>query len=85
MLARCFEKMSDWTAALENIDESIRLDPDDGTLIWHKAMICYEAGEVKEAITLMDDYLRWCPFSSIAYCQRGRVKDSCDIDGAIED
>ena len=85
-ISSCYEDMGEWASAVEYMDKAITLDPKDTDYVLYKANIYYEAGQIKTAIEVMDQYIDAVPDYAGGYYRRGWYKDNIkDIDGAIED
>lgn len=85
-IADCYDEMGDYNKASQYIDTAIEMDSTQNKNLYYKANYLDHAGRSKEAIAVMDEYIRKEPRDYLGYKQRGWIKDhSKDYDGAIED
>lgn len=85
-VAWCYDKMGDYTKALDYCNQAIALDSTDMDCMSLKASILDNAGKNDEAIKVLDDYIALNPESPGSYAGRGLLKyHSGDFEGALED
>lgn len=85
-IANCYDELGDFENAVKYVDIAIQMDSTRVQDLFRKAGYLDHAGRSKEAIAILDEYIRREPRDSWGYKQRGWVKDHTqDYDGAIED
>lgn len=85
-IAICYERLGEYSYALDYINWAIESDSTDCDFMMTKANILYEMGKAKEAIDQLGKYIECDPESYYGYYRSGFFKDNIkDVDGAIED
>ncbi len=76
----------DWDEALAYYNISMKLDPKNPANYIRRSIVYRNKGEIKKALSDIDEAIRLNPDLAIAYFNRGILKtDSGDIDGAVSD
>lgn len=82
----CYEKMGDYSNALEYIDYAIEMDSTDVDDLQRRAEALFYLGRIEECLKTMDKYVEETPDFEGGYSARGFFKRcSNDLEGAIED
>lgn len=85
-IANCYDELGDYENAIKYVDMALEIDSTRVQDLFRKAGYFDHEGRSKEAISILNEYIRKEPRDSWGYKQRGWIKDHTqDYDGAIED